>query len=87
MQEDFVDVKEERSQPTFKWNEKYGMPVANFLRGWITHLLMDPASKFANIANFQGFSMMPGSDTVIKNVDPTASNQGSSTTTTSSSKG
>lgn len=44
-------------------------------------------SKFANIANFQGFSMMPGSDTVIKNVDPTASNQGSSTTTTSSSKG
>lgn len=44
-------------------------------------------SKFANIANFQGFNMMPGSDTVIKNVDPTASNQGSSTTTTSSSKG
>ena len=54
MHEDFVDVKEERSQPTFKWNEKYGMPVANFLRGWITHLLMDPASKFANIATFSG---------------------------------
>lgn len=50
MHEDFTDVKESRSTPTFKWNEKYGMPVANFLRGWITNLLMDPNTKFANIA-------------------------------------
>lgn len=42
-------------------------------------------SKFNNIVNFQGFNMMPGSDTVIKNVDPAATNEGS--TTTSSSKG
>lgn len=42
--------------------------------------------KFANIANFQGFNMMPGSDAVIKNVDPSASNSGSSTTTTTQSK-
>lgn len=54
MHEDFVDVKETRSQPTFKWNEKYGMPVASFLRGWITHLMMDPATKFANIATNSG---------------------------------
>lgn len=54
MHEDFVDVKEERSQPTFKWNEKYGMPVASFLRGWITHLMMDPATKFANVSTFNG---------------------------------
>ena len=51
---DFVDVKETPSTPTFTWNEKYGMPVANFLRGWITHLMMDPATKFANIATFNG---------------------------------
>ena len=54
MHEDFTDVKETRSQPTFRWNEKYGMPVATFLRGWITHLLMDPATKFANIATNRG---------------------------------
>lgn len=44
-------------------------------------------ARFNNIANFQGFNKMPGPDAIIKNVDPTASNQGSSTTTTSSSKG
>ena len=43
-------------------------------------------AKFSNIANFQGFNKMPGSDAVIKNVDPSASNAGSSTTTTSQSK-
>ena len=49
-QEDFVDVKEEQSKVVFRWNEKYGMPVANFLRGWITNLLMDPNTKYPNIA-------------------------------------
>lgn len=50
MQEDFTDVKRTRSQVTFRWNEKYGMPVANFLQGWITQLIMDPNTKFAGIA-------------------------------------
>lgn len=49
-QADFTDVKETVSTPTFQWNEKYGMPIANFLRGWITNLLMDPNSKYAGIA-------------------------------------
>jgi hypothetical protein len=50
MQEDFVNVTESRSQPTFKWNEKYGMALYNFHRGWITELMMDPNTKIANIA-------------------------------------
>lgn len=44
-------------------------------------------AKFGNILNFQGFAKMPGNDFVLRNVDPAASNTGSSTTTTSSSKG
>lgn len=54
MQHDFTDVKEAVSNVTFKWKEKYGMPVANFLRGWIINLMMDPNSKFANIATITG---------------------------------
>ena len=44
-------------------------------------------ARFNNVVNFQGFNKMPGPDSVVKNVDPTASNQGSSTTTTSGGKG
>lgn len=54
MHEDFTDVKEARSQPVFKFSEKYGMPVANFLRGWITNLMMDPYTKVANVATLAG---------------------------------
>jgi hypothetical protein len=49
-QSDFTNVREAVSNVSFTWNEKYGMPVANFLRGWIQNLLMDPHSKFAGIA-------------------------------------
>lgn len=52
--EDFTDVKETRSQPVFKFSEKYGMPVANFLRGWITNLMMDPYTKVASVAALSG---------------------------------
>lgn len=49
-QHDFTNVTEVQSIPVFRWNEKYGMPISTFLRGWITNLLMDPNSKFAGIA-------------------------------------
>jgi len=49
-QEDFTDVKETQSKPVFRWGEKYGMPIATFFRGWITNLMMDPNTKFANVA-------------------------------------
>ena len=52
--EDFTDVKETPSKVVFKWNEKYGMPVSSFLRGWITNLMMDPNTKFANVATLSG---------------------------------
>lgn len=40
-------------------------------------------ARFNNVANFRGFNMMPGNDAIIKNVDPSATNEGSSTTTSS----
>lgn len=54
IQEDFVDVKQAVSNPVFRWTEKYGMPIQTFLRGWVTYLMMDPNSKFANIATLSG---------------------------------
>lgn len=50
--EDFTNVTQARSTPTFTWNEKYGMPIWRFFRGWITNLIMDPNSKVANVATF-----------------------------------
>jgi hypothetical protein len=50
MHQDFVNVTKARSNPVFRWNEKYGMPVQAFLRSWITNLMMDPDSKIANVA-------------------------------------
>lgn len=44
-------------------------------------------ARFNNVANFRGFNMMPGNDAVVRNVDPSAVNEGSSTTTTSGGKG
>lgn len=49
-QQDPTDVKEEVSNVTIRVNEKYGRPFASFFRSWITNLIMDPNSKFANIA-------------------------------------
>lgn len=54
IQEDFVNVTEEPSKVVFKWGEKYGMPVQAFLRGWITNLMMDPNTKFANVSTIAG---------------------------------
>lgn len=50
LQSDFTDVKEAVSNPVFNWNEKYGMPISNFLRGWIEQLMMNANTKFAGIA-------------------------------------
>lgn len=54
MHQDFVNVTQQRSNPVFRWNEKYGMPISAFLRGWITNLMMDPNTKVANIATISG---------------------------------
>ena len=49
MQEDPTDVKETLSNVVIRWNEKYGMPVANFMMGWIRNLIMDPNTKTPNV--------------------------------------
>jgi hypothetical protein len=50
MQQDFTDVKRQRSIPVFTWVEKYGRPIQTFLYEWITNLIADPDTKVANIA-------------------------------------
>lgn len=54
VQHHFTNVTEVQSNPVFRFDEKYGMPVAAFFRSWITHLLMDPHSKVANIGTLNG---------------------------------
>jgi|ERR1035437_923475 hypothetical protein len=49
VQEEVTNVTRARSQPTFVFQEKYGMPIQSFLRDWITYGLMDPDTKFANV--------------------------------------
>lgn len=52
--EHVTNVTEEVSKPSFGFVEKYGMPVSNFFRQWITMLLMDPYTKTANINTLAG---------------------------------
>jgi len=50
MHQDFTNVTRARSNPVFRWTEKYGKPITSFLRGWVTYLMMDPDSKVADVA-------------------------------------
>jgi len=49
MQQDLSNVTRARSNPSFTWTEKYGMPIRHFLEGWVQMLMMDPASKAPGI--------------------------------------
>ena len=53
-QEEFTDVKRDRSQPVFTFDEKYGRPIQTFIQEWITQGLMDPDSKVANVGTLPG---------------------------------
>lgn len=53
VQEEFVDVRRERSQPVFTFDEKYGRPIQTLLQNWITYALMDPESKVANMGTLE----------------------------------
>lgn len=48
-QEDFTNVTRARSEPSFLWIEKYGMPITTFLQQWITSLIMDPQTKYPTV--------------------------------------
>lgn len=54
MHQDFTNVTRQRSNPVFRWNEKYGMPVQTFLRSWIRNFMMNEESKVADVATIAG---------------------------------
>lgn len=54
VQQDVTNVTEARSQPVFRWKEKYGMPVNRFLSAWMRYLMLDPNSKVASINTIAG---------------------------------
>ncbi len=54
LQEEVVNVKRERSNVTFSFTEKYGMPIQTFLYNWITYGMMDPDTKYALVATVPG---------------------------------
>ena len=60
-QDEFIDVKRQRSNPVFTYNDKYGRPFQRFLEYWITYGLMDPASKVANVGTLANYptDMLP----------------------------
>lgn len=45
VQEEFTNVKRNRSNPRFTFVEKYGKPMQMFFYNWITHGIMDPESN------------------------------------------
>lgn len=49
MQQEFTDVKRERSEPTFGFIEKYGAPIQTLLENWIMYGLMSPDTKYAAV--------------------------------------
>lgn len=50
MQQEVVNVKRERSNVTFTFTEKYGLPIQTFLYNWITYGIMDPDTKYAMVS-------------------------------------
>jgi hypothetical protein len=62
MQEDISKATRERSQPTFVWTEKYGMPVNAFFDGWIRYLIQDPETGIplvSTLTNRQPMDQLP----------------------------
>jgi len=53
-QQEVTDVKRARSEPSFTFVEKYGMPIQTFLHNWITYGLMDPDTKYALVGTLNG---------------------------------
>lgn len=53
-QQEYTDVKRARTEPSFQFVEKYGMPIQTFLYNWITYGLMDPDTKYALSGTLSG---------------------------------
>jgi hypothetical protein len=48
-QQEITDVKRDRTEPTFTFIEKAGMPIQTFLYYWIVYGMMDPDAKVAMV--------------------------------------
>lgn len=48
-QDEVVDSKRARSNPTFSYFEKYGRPIQNLISWWIQYGIMDPDTKQASV--------------------------------------
>lgn len=49
MFEDFTNVTEARTQPSFTWIDKSGMSIGNFWQTFIRTFMMNPDTKYADI--------------------------------------
>lgn len=49
MQQDPAGVRRTRSQVTFGWKERYGMPISTFHTEWITNLIGDPITQAPSV--------------------------------------
>lgn len=54
MQQEVIDSKRARSEPTMTIVDKYGMPFQTFLYQYITYGIMDPDTKFALMNTLSG---------------------------------
>jgi hypothetical protein len=54
MQDEVTNVTRARTEPSFTFMEKAGMPIQTFLYNWITYGLMDPDTKYAMVGTLGG---------------------------------
>ena len=54
IQQEITDAKRTRSDPTFTFEEKYGLPIQTFISQWISYGMMDPDTKTALVATLGG---------------------------------
>lgn len=54
IQEDISGMTRDRSQVSFVWTEKYGMPIWAFFDAWMRYLMMDPDAKVPLVTTLIG---------------------------------
>ena len=54
VQEEVTNTTRERTNVSFTWNEKFGIPVQTFLYNWIIYGLMDPNTKYPLVSTLNG---------------------------------
>lgn len=59
VQQEFTKVTRERSEPTFTFIEKYGMPIQTFLDSWIRYGMADPETGFSLLTTLANGQTLP----------------------------